>query len=62
MPFTHKKYKKMGVYLAKVLALVKFDQQNRIKRCIAVKDIVKDDYCESDRNSDDNISEGGSDS
>lgn len=52
----------MGVYLAKVLALVKFDQQNRIKRCIAVKDIVKDDYCESDRNSDDNISEGGSDS
>lgn len=62
MPFTSKKYKEMGVYLCKSLALLSFDQNFRIKR-VAARDIVKDDYhSEGDRNSDDEISEGKSDS
>jgi hypothetical protein len=52
----------MGVYLCKGLGLLKFDQNNRIKRNIS-QNIEKDGYhSENERHSDDEISEGQSDS
>lgn len=51
----------MGVYLCKSFNLLKFDQNFRIRKTQTQK-VTKDDYCESDKNSDDEISEGGSDS
>ena len=58
--FTSKKFKEMGVYLCKGLSLLKFDQSFRIKR--QNQKIHKDEQVESGKISDDEISEGKSDS
>ena len=41
--FVSKKWKEMGVYLAKAFSLLKFDQHMKIKRSMVQK-IAKDDY------------------
>ena len=50
----------MGVYLCKSLSLLKFDQSFRIRK--QNQKINKDERIESGKTSDDDISEGNSDS
>jgi hypothetical protein len=61
VPFTAKKWKEMGLYLCKGFGLLKFDQNSRMRRSMTQK-ISKDESALCVANSDDEISEGNSDS
>ena len=62
MAFTSQKFREMGVYLCKSFGLLRFDNNYRIRRTQQSQKIAKDEQVGRGNVSDDEISEGKSDS